>query len=192
MITSCKLFAKSLLTLLAFTSVSQAASWTDGGVSHEYRLISSPNTSWNAAVAWTKANLGQAWHLATITSAQEQAFIDANVLNGVVGEYLAGGYQDPQSSAPAADWHWVTGEPWSYTNWWFGEPNDNYGPGSESYLGVNFVDCCWNDEGKLDEPFGFMAERTFIPEPSTILLIGAGLLGLAMLRLPGRRRHRGP
>ena len=26
--------------------------------------------------------------------------------------------------SPAEGWHWVTGEPWSYTNWNAGEPND--------------------------------------------------------------------
>jgi hypothetical protein len=161
---------------IAERTTSQTVTWNDGTRSHEYRLMSMPKTSWNDAAAWVASNLGPDWYLATITSAQEQDFVNANVFNGVVGEYLIGGFQDPQTSAPRDNWHWVTGEPWSYTNWWISEPNDNYGPGSESFLAANFEGCCWNDEGSLGEPFGFVAERTLIPEPSTALLLGMGFL----------------
>ena len=36
-----------------------------------------------------------------------------------------GGYQDP-ADTPAADanWNWVTGESWGYTDWYPGNPDD--------------------------------------------------------------------
>jgi hypothetical protein len=68
---------------------------------------------------------GQNGYLATITSAEENAFI----LNSVVGStacscildefWLGGGDAGGQ-------WGWITGETWDFTNWASGEPN-NYG-----------------------------------------------------------------
>jgi hypothetical protein len=53
---------------------------------------------------------------------------------------LLGGYQDRMSaeySEPAGGWRWITGEPWNFTNWGSGEPNDAYnghGDPGEDYL----------------------------------------------------------
>ena len=172
-----------LVVMLGLPHAAEAISWNDGNITHEYLFVPADNIAWTDATAWIDTNLGHGWHLATITSAGEQAFFTQSVVSGRVGEIWIGGYQDPANSAPAANWHWVTDEPWAYTNWWTAsEPNDNYGPGSESYLGANFEGCCWNDEGILVFIIGFAAERTAVPEPSTLLLLVPGLIGLVALR----------
>jgi hypothetical protein len=68
------------------------------------------------------ARFSVAGHLATITSAEEQAFVtsltpaitsDPPVLLAV----HLGGYRATVGPKLADGWAWVTGEPWSYTNW---------------------------------------------------------------------------
>lgn len=72
-------------------------------------------------------------HLATITSEEEdlwfqQAFAD------VLGDTVLGGFQPEGSAEPAGGWQWVTGEPFHYTNWADGEPNDDGNPNCMRYL----------------------------------------------------------
>jgi hypothetical protein len=67
-------------------------------------------------------------HLVTITSQVEQDFINANFgSNFAHSNYFLGGIQPPGSPEPAGGWTWVTGEPWSYTNWEPDSPGNGYG-----------------------------------------------------------------
>src|SRR5262245_46206947 len=100
-----------------------------GGNGHFYQAICGD-------INWTQANaaaVAAGRHLATITSAEENAFvfslIDDQVfwkLNGTnYGPWL-GGFQPPGSPEPAADWSWVTGEDFGFSGWWAAtEPNNN-------------------------------------------------------------------
>ncbi|MEN8239625.1 MAG: PKD domain-containing protein, partial [Actinomycetota bacterium] len=87
-------------------------------------------------------------HLATITSAGEQAVL-AGLMAGTTENAWIGGFQPETELDKNANWQWVTGEPFSFTNWDGGEPNDNpYGtfiPGSEQYLETYQVSGVWND-----------------------------------------------
>jgi hypothetical protein len=73
-------------------------------------------------------------YLATITSQAEHDFLLSVMASLGNPQCWLGGYQDPTNSPPAENWHWVSGELWDYTNWGPNEPNDYWGPGSESYL----------------------------------------------------------
>jgi cell division septation protein DedD len=66
--------------------------------------------------------------LATLTSAEENAWVVANLDFRGARQAWLGGLQDPNGAEPAGGWQWVTGEPWSYANWAPGEPNDAYIP----------------------------------------------------------------
>ena len=82
-------------------------------------------------------------HLVTVTSQEEQ-----DALYGFFGLELHdkwfGGFQDAGVVPADAGWKWITGEPWSYTNWRAGEPNDDSGTASEQYL-IGLNDGTWND-----------------------------------------------
>ena len=84
---------------------------TDG---HRYEIFHDTLT-WEEAKAACEAKGG---HLATIASPEEQAAIEA--LNTQNDRLWIGG-----SRNAAGQWCWVTGEPWVYTNWGEGEPNNS-------------------------------------------------------------------
>jgi hypothetical protein len=102
---------------------------------HWYQAIHFSGTvRWNdaraAAEAWRYRGL--AGHLATITSDAESDFITSQVPTTYAdfGRWLVGGYQDrsaPDYEEPTGGWRWVTGEPFTFTHWEAGEPNDQGG-----------------------------------------------------------------
>ena len=82
---------------------------------HKYAIFKGKLTWWEAE-AYCESMGG---HLATITSQAEQDFID-NHLNIDGARLWIGGYR-PEGLGFA----WITGEPWNYTNWDIGEPNNS-------------------------------------------------------------------
>lgn len=120
-------------------------------------------------------------HLATITSVAENLFIvtsmDQVAVAGVpstenLGGYWIGGFQPAGSSTPASGWGWVTSEPFSFTNWATGEPNDSGGaPGENgSENSMQFLGdwggvpdkTRWNDEPG-DRSYGYVVEYQCTP-----------------------------
>ena len=73
--------------------------------------------TWDEASRYC-ANLGG--HLATITSREEQAFIESLLSKGSKNNYWLGGYID-------SGWKWVTGEAFDYSHWGLYEPNNHRG-----------------------------------------------------------------
>ena len=88
-------------------------------------------------------------HLATITSQEEQNFIEQ--INS--GRRWIGGYREGN------DWHWVTGETWDYTNWDAGEPNNSSNVISNETC-VAVWPLKWNDlaDSNVLEQSGYICE----------------------------------
>jgi hypothetical protein len=115
---------------------------------HYYELLPAAQT-WTAAksAAESLSYQGVSGHLATVGSAAENAFIQTNFA-GSAGLWL-GGFQSPATNVRSANWQWVTGESWSYTNWAPGEPNDHQGSPenvAEMYGTAGASPGRWNDD----------------------------------------------
>ena len=148
---------------------------------HDYFLVKWQNVSWDAAKHDVENNYA-GFSLAAITSHDEHVFIVENVLKGHTGEYWLGGYQNAGETNPAAGWKWNTGETFGYAKWQTNEPNDAHGVGSEQHLAMwSRFDWHWNDEGHLPNITGYIAESKAVSEPSTVMLLGFALLGMAGL-----------
>ncbi len=111
---------------------------------HEYKFIDEDMT-WKDA---RSACVALGGHLATITSAEEEDFIESQFgslcKNGGpwIGAYSNGAYGGDKD-----DWRWVTGEEWSYSNWEEGEPNNT--SGSEWFASLR-ASMTWNDLNNVD------------------------------------------
>lgn len=142
------LFVSSLF-LGAVQAPAQAQAVYNPANGHYYELVL-PNTllTWeeNRVAAPKRTHLGLRGHMATLTSAQEEQFVETNLPAAVYYAFQLGGYQDfsaPDYSEPAGGWRWVTGEPWDYTDWYPGEPTNSNG--TEHYLGFFGIAGHWND-----------------------------------------------
>lgn len=177
-----KSLAGSIALGLALQGGVQAAVWVDNG--HEYQVFAGEGISWTSARTAAQA-LGAGWDLATITSAQEDAFVASllPVAPASRSHYWIGA----TDGALEGSFAWVTGEPFIYANWHGGEPNNL---GNEDFLAYDFRSAwAWNDApdalGSLVR--GYVAERSIVasvPAPGSLALLAAGL-GLV---LTARRR----
>jgi hypothetical protein len=135
---------------------------------------------------------GPGWHLATITSAAENAFVFDLVDNNpdFWNCCFSGNSQGPwlggfKSGSNVGDYSWVTGEPFVYTNW---GPLEPFGNGDRmslfGYQGP--LGPYWNDAPDTFPTLGYVAENSSpvapIPEPSTIGLALLGFVAIGMIR----------
>jgi hypothetical protein len=154
------LFVSVLLTTGNAQTLRGSAVWSVNG--HRYEVWESYGIPWSHAKDFASRQYRQGYgygYLATITSAAENNFV-ANLAFSSMGwwvELWLGGFQPPDECRRDANWMWITGEPWGYTNWAPGEPNDHQGPCSEQHLGIH-RDGLWNDEGYLGNIRGFIIE----------------------------------
>lgn len=160
------------------------------------------------AAALASSHLGLQGYLATITSAQEQAFIESSfpflVGFGATGHAWLGG----SDAAVEGEWRWLdgpeAGQPLTHTHWLVGQPIS--GPGFEDHdlmaLHINAsvagqpVTYGWASLTPTSGAFGYLIEYGVstadpgdpspVPEPSGTLMAATALL-LAGLQ---RRRRR--
>jgi hypothetical protein len=101
------------------------AGWTqwqiaEGGNDHWYGVVRS-TASWESA--WvTASGFSSNAYLVTITSAAEQAFVASQFLTGA--DALRVFWMGATGRAGDRVFSWETGEPFVYTNWKAGEPNN--------------------------------------------------------------------
>ena len=161
----------STISLLSSTPVYYS------GNDHYYDVISVPGgITWGdaKAAAESLSYFGISGHLATITSQGENDFI---VNNLGVHDYWLGGIQPPNNSEPNSGWQWVTGEPWVYTNWDYGEPSNSYWGGYSINLpngspedALHFHgNSRWNDVPKECPITGYIVEFEVVnPNPQSV------------------------
>jgi len=180
---------KQFFCLLAFLivcpNVSKATpvQWTigEGGNDHWYEAICVPG-----GISWTDArdsapSILPGGYLASITSEEENRFVlsmigdDKYWSDGERGPWLGGTDEETEGI-----WQWLSGEPWSYSSWMPGQPDD--ARGEEDYLHFHKYlgdASTWNDLSNSGTPglapSGYIVE---VPEPATLLLLGLG--GLMM------------
>ena len=139
-------------SVIAITSSSVLAQST----AVQWTVASGGNGNWyegdSVARTWASANtaaINRGAHLATSTSAAENAFlvlVSASTVIGGLDRPWLGGYQDTNSisySEPAGGWRWVTDERWTFTSWSSIEPNNLGGAENWLHFGNNNGD--WND-----------------------------------------------
>lgn len=103
-------------------------------------------TTWNMAQEYCEAQGG---HLATITSAEEDAFIYSYIVDAGHSSAMFGLSDQEQTD----EWRWVTGETLSYQNWHSGEPNHQGGYEHYGMYYDKFTDGTWNDGSGQGGPF---------------------------------------
>lgn len=119
-------------TLIALTLAASAQSFTN----HTYQWIPGAFT-WQEAKADAEQRGG---HLATITSEEEMVYVISVLPNPLPAvQYWLGGTDEGHEGI----WVWITGEPWSYTSWNSGEPNN--ASGNENHLAGVGQTILWND-----------------------------------------------
>ena len=114
----------------------EAVQWRveDGGNGHWYQPTPADQKFSSLAAASEFAmNLGG--HVVTMTTDAENQFV-SGIQGGDDPVIILGAYQDllaPDYAEPSGGWRWVTDEPWNYTDWYAGEPQN--GAAGEDCLG---------------------------------------------------------
>ncbi|HPU15996.1 MAG TPA: PEPxxWA-CTERM sorting domain-containing protein [Polymorphobacter sp.] len=199
--------AAALLCLAAAPAIAAPVQWTvaAGGNDHWYEFVAQ-TADWVSADAAARASsyAGFTGHLATLTSAGEEAF-NYNLINTIypTGYHSAwlGGYQTPPSHETQfdADWQWLTGEAWVYTDWYNGTGEPNNLGGRENFLELYAYDGGgWNDCDIVCGHDGYLIEYGDaptlppvippivgnVPEPASwaLMIAGFGMVGGTLRR----------
>ncbi len=206
-----------LLTILVVGGVRTAAAvptqWTvaSGGNDHYYEAVISLFNG--RSISWADANNAaqdRGGYLATIQSLDENTFVYGLITGyeywhgamqpatSFTGPWL-GGMQMPNSVEPAGGWTWVTGEPWTYTNWHLNWGGVDLPDNVDNADKLHFVQVWsstsqstpyWDDlrdipSGSDSGPVAYIVE--WVPEPSTAILLAFGAVAVSFF---GQRLNR--
>ncbi|MBQ9522031.1 MAG: InlB B-repeat-containing protein [Oscillospiraceae bacterium] len=100
-------------------------------------------------------------HLVSITSAEEEAFIVDLIGVGSKGDYWIGAANyTPGNEKDNGDWHWTSGETFSYSAWATGQPDSYYDGGTREHWGGirKSYGNLWNDFPNQYRACGFILE----------------------------------
>ncbi len=142
------------LTLLGFSSAhADTLIRINSTTNHAYQRIDTPVT-WQAA---QDACVAKGAHLASITSATENSWIEKQLYNPSISSVWIGA-NDVTSEGT---WQWANGESWDYTNWNTGEPNNSGGNENavEMWMANGGV---WNDV-TAEAPHSYLCEWDSVP-----------------------------
>jgi hypothetical protein len=156
-----------------------------------YDVVLTSSETWTSArtAAAATSFLELPGRLATITSQAENDFVLSLIPVSAPQGFWIGGFQTG-GPEPSGGWRWITDEPWDWTNWDVGEPNN--AAGAENFLemygwpGPGGVGK-WNDN-RDDQTYwtsGYVIEYAPVPEPCSFALVG---LGAAALMISRRRK----
>jgi hypothetical protein len=168
------IFGIALVLVIAVTSA-LASPILNPGNGHYYEVILQP------AITWTEANdaataLTGDWYLATITDANENAFVEsllvagdsayfANCITGTLAGTICSGLWigGVSSSNTSNDWQWGTGEAFSFTDWGPYEPFPNGNHIRIEEFRSNGV-LAWNDvPDHYTNGTGYIIESDYVP-----------------------------
>jgi hypothetical protein len=128
-------------------------------------------------------------HLTTITSEAEQSFI-LDSFGGTVFGRMLGGFQASGSIEPDGGWQWITGEPFVFTNWAAGQPDNAGGNEDVLYWGDSAPPLAWADGNRRVFRPGYIIEYpdaglvgNYIDSVPVADQNGNGSVELAALRL---------
>lgn len=144
-----------------------------GGNDHWYSavLVGTNGIHFNQA---SNAAVSLGGNLVTITSEAENTFVLGLIsspafwfidgANNGEGPWI-GGWQPAGSSEPGGNWQWVTGEPWAYSRWAGGEPNNSGGAEDRTcfFAPGTLMGTVWNDVGHDGGLRGYVAEFEVFP-----------------------------
>lgn len=120
--------------IVEYSTPRRLATWpvTSGGNGSTYELVELA-LPWNEAreFAGRQSFEGRSGHLASLSGGPEFEFVAANLLSDTLAAWI--GLSQPASElSPSDGWAWEGGDPFTFANWGFNEPNDQSGgPGSE-------------------------------------------------------------
>ncbi len=162
-------FLAAALVLLTILSFSNADAQTNGPGGHYYQVVREGNLLWEEArikAAQSTFN-GVHGYLATITSAEEDQFVDSlrAKIDPILSVWL-GGWQQTNTLSSTEGWFWVNGEGaipgqnggTNYSNWINGDPNDPTGPDSEQFLAMGAIGHGWTSEADDRHVQGYVVE----------------------------------
>jgi hypothetical protein len=173
------------VVFLGLASISQAYTWqTYNG--HEYAVTN----TWESWVDAESEAVSQGGHLVTINDAAENAWVSATFkdyyvegLYGVPGNaavYIGYYLIDPTNNT----WGWTSGETSTYTNIHYPSWYTHTGPHAYA-MTFDPVYGTWGRASfhtEVPGAGGYLRGVIEIPEPTTMLLLGLGLVGLAGVR----------